>query len=78
MWHGYGLVAFLLYVGLAAAVVLAAGRRVFVQRADGLWLLTLLVGVYCIVLMAGAKAAFWPVPALAWGLLAARLNDRSA
>jgi hypothetical protein len=69
MWRSFGLVPFLLYIGLALAAVVTAAKRVIIEGADDpRWHFMLYVSVFCLLLIVGAKSIYWPLPALAWGL----------
>lgn len=73
-WRQFGIVAFLIYIALCAAPPLLAAHQIFLKRSnDPLWVATLYFGAFCLFLVAATKAIFWPLPALAWGLLARRL-----
>lgn len=82
-WHNYGLVTFVLFVGLS----IWAGWVAFInswRTDDEAWSMALYISVYAIVLIVLAKSVYWPVPALAWGYVvgmnarAARRNQRLA
>lgn len=77
-WRQYGFFAFVLYVGLCVVPPVWAGIRLLRTRDTAPeWLLAAMVGGYCAVLAIGAKAIFWPMPSLAWGLfIAAMLAER--
>jgi hypothetical protein len=72
-WSQFGLVPFLLYVGLCFATV--AGALLLTEQTTLEWRLTLFVGIFTTVLALLLKSVFWAMPALAWGLLAARLDS---
>lgn len=71
VWRQYGLLAFILYAGLSLAAAVIPIRIVLTgKETSPHWLLAAMVGGYCLVLVVASKAVFWPLPALAWGLLA--------
>jgi hypothetical protein len=72
-WSQFGLVPFLLYIGLCLATV--AGALLLPDQTSPEWRLTLFVGIFTTVLAFLLKSVFWAMPALAWGLLAARLDS---
>lgn len=73
-WRQYGLIAFVLYGGLCfLPPIYAAWRMLWGKDTSPEWLLAAMVGGYCAVLAVFAKAIFWPMPALAWGLFIAAM-----
>ena len=75
VWQQFGIISFLLYVFLSVRAFLVSGVKVVLQNAkeDRAWRLVLLVSVYALSLVIVSKAIYWPVPAFAWGLYAARV-----
>ena len=72
-WQQYGIVGFLLYAGLSlGAVAFSAWRVIIKGDRSFLMLATLLISVYSVGLIFLTKSVFWPVPALAWGMVVAR------
>ena len=71
-WHQFGFVPFLIYLALCMASALIAAGHILRGATDPMWTLTLYVGAFTLLLAVGAKSIFWAMPALAWGLLAAR------
>ncbi len=71
-WHQFGFVPFLIYLALCMAPALIAAGHFLRGATDPMWTLTLYVGAFTLLLAVGAKSIFWAMPALAWGLLAAR------
>jgi hypothetical protein len=72
-WRQYGLLGFLLYMLLSLqASFLTARETIWRGSQDPMWLLAMLVTVYAVALTFAAKSMFWPLPALAWGLVVAR------
>lgn len=75
-WRQYGLVSFVLYtIFCLAAACLPIWKVLVGKETSPHWLLAAMVGGYCLVLVVATKAVFWPVPALAWGLLASRYQE---
>ena len=75
-WRAYGLVAFLLFTALTIVVSYSSTRAVFMSRysSDPMWMLAFLVAAYTTALLLLTKSIYWPLPALAWGLVARRLT----
>lgn len=77
VWRQYGLFAFLLYVGLCTWAAWLTFRQVILLGSkDHMWLFAFLITAYGCALIIATKSVFWPLPALAWGLVAARLPRR--
>ena len=75
VWQQFGLIPFLLYSGLSVAAAAIPAWIIFGRLSDDpAWTLTLYVGSFALLLVIIAKSVFWPLPALAWGLLAGQLN----
>lgn len=73
MWRQYGVVPFVLFVGLCAAALAKGVHAVFISRdSKPETLMLLYVAAYTALLMLFAKSVYWPMPALAWGLYAGR------
>lgn len=70
-WVNYGLLGFVLYVGLTASAFLGAAYRMLVvdDRATW-WVFAFSLNFVCLLLLVLAKPVFWPLPALGWGAFA--------
>lgn len=74
-WSQYGILAFILYLALTLSVPAVAAWQVLWRQSDHpLWLMTLFVGGVAAAMVLAVKAVYWPLPALAWGLLASRVS----
>lgn len=73
MWAEFGLIPFILYLALSFQAFVASLTN---ARARGFdhddWALTFFVSSFCVILIVVAKSIYWPLPAFAWGLYAAR------
>lgn len=68
-WVQFGLIGFLLYIGLTIKASLACvGRVVFWGERSPIWLLALIVNCVTLFLMTITKSVFWELPPLGWGL----------
>lgn len=73
-WVTYGLVGFLLYISLAMYGFLVAAREVILkQQATPIWAFAFTLNFVCLLLIIVSKSVYWPLPALAWGVLAQAL-----
>lgn len=69
-WVSYGLVGFLMYVCLVAGAFLLSARYYVLRRRDApLWAFAFMLNFVCLLLVALAKAVFWALPALGWGVV---------
>lgn len=76
-WQQFGIAGFLLYAGLSLGAVGYSACRIVAENDDSfLMIATLLVAVYSVGLIFLTKSVFWPMPALAWGMAAARYSTR--
>lgn len=74
-WRQYGLFAFIIYAGLCIVPpFVAAWRLIWKRDTSPEWLLAGMLSGYCAVLAIFAKAIFWPMPALAWGVFIAAMT----
>lgn len=73
VWRQFGLVAFLIYITLVGTAVVIPLRHL--RSLTPLHASSLFVGGYSLVLMAIGKSVFWPIPALAWGIAAAAMQE---
>ncbi|MCC5881198.1 MAG: hypothetical protein JJU25_00980 [Halomonas sp.] len=80
-WVNFGLLGFLLYLGLTATAFLGAALRLL-SAGDwsGRWVFAFSINFVCLLLIVLAKPVFWPLPALGWGafanaLVASRLQQ---
>jgi hypothetical protein len=70
LWRQHGFVPFLLFVGLCTAALVKGIWRVFVTRdSEPETRMLLYVAAYSMLLLLFSKSVYWPMPALAWGLL---------
>ncbi|MGY6563344.1 MAG: hypothetical protein ACXIU5_01275 [Halomonadaceae bacterium] len=70
-WVNYGLLGFVLYLGLTvSAFVGATYRLLFVGARDARWVFAFSINFVCLLLIVLAKPVFWPLPALGWGAFA--------
>lgn len=71
-WQQFGLIGFSIYAALCVMPFAAGTWLVFFEgRGDRAALSLLLFGGFTFALVLGVKSVYWPLPALAWGLLAA-------
>ncbi|MCE8031651.1 MAG: hypothetical protein LPK20_02035 [Halomonas sp.] len=70
-WVNYGLLGFVLYLGLTVSAFFGAAYRMLVvgDRAAG-WVFAFSINFVCLLLIVLAKPVFWPLPALGWGAYA--------
>ena len=70
-WVNYGLIGFVLYVGMTVVAFLGAAYRM-VYRRDTVawWVFAFSINFVCLLLVVLAKPVFWPLPALGWGAFA--------
>lgn len=72
-WHNYGLAAFVLYAALSGAALWTSFRAVALREVNSKeWQFAFYTSVFVVVSIIAAKSVYWPLPALAWGLVAAR------
>ncbi|WP_104204266.1 hypothetical protein [Billgrantia saliphila] len=70
-WVNYGLLGFLLYVGLTANAFLgSAYRMVMLGDRAAWWVFAFAINFVSLLLIVLAKPVFWPLPALGWGAFA--------
>ncbi|MGR4068157.1 hypothetical protein [Billgrantia sp. C5P2] len=70
-WVNYGLLGFILYIGLTLFAFVGAGYRLlFVGDRAARWVFAFSINFVCLLLMVLAKPVFWPLPALGWGAFA--------
>ncbi len=70
-WVNYGLLGFLLYVGLTASAFLGSAYRMVVVGDHGAWwVFAFATNFVSLLLIVLAKPVFWPLPALGWGAFA--------
>ena len=73
VWRQFGIVPFILFVGISAVGGWLCFRKLFIERVEApMWVLAGMMAGYTILLVVVSKSVFWPLPALAWGLVAAR------
>ena len=73
-WVTYGLAGFLLYTSLTLYGFIVSARRVILKRqTTSLWLFAFMLSLVCLLLIIVSKSVYWPLPALAWGILAQAL-----
>ena len=78
VWRQFGLLPFLIYFAMSIASVALGAYLVFVRKElTPNARLLLLVSAYCLIVGLAAKPIYWPMPALAWGLAAARIKSLS-
>lgn len=70
-WVNYGLLGFLLYVGMTVVAFIGSAYRM-VLRGDtrAWWVFAFSINFVCLLLIVLAKPVFWPLPALGWGAFA--------
>ena len=69
-WVTYGLVGFLLYVSLTLYGFLASARQIILKRRNTLhWMFAFMLNFVCLLLIIASKSVYWPLPALAWGIV---------
>ncbi|MDO9384672.1 MAG: hypothetical protein Q7T86_17635 [Hyphomicrobiaceae bacterium] len=69
-WQNFGLIAFILYLTLALSALLIAARQVLLRNANSEWHFAFYVSLFTFLSVVAAKSVYWPLPALAWGLVA--------
>ncbi|MFY0990302.1 hypothetical protein [Halomonas sp. C05BenzN] len=70
-WVNYGLIGFVLYVGMTAVAFLGAAYRMVYRRDTAAWwVFAFSINFVCLLLVVLAKPVFWPLPALGWGAFA--------
>jgi hypothetical protein len=67
-WVNYGVVGFLLYIMLTTIATIASVYYIVNRSYSDDWLLSFCINFVSLVLIIGAKSAFWALPALGWGL----------
>lgn len=72
VWRDYGIVSFVVFALLTSALPLIAMWHVLWKGSDDpMWFLALYAGGVILIASLAVKAVYWPLPAFAWGLLAA-------
>lgn len=70
-WRQYGIVAFLLYMGMAITAFAVSAWAVLARKdTTPEWLSTAMIAGFSLLLVVFAKSIYWPMPALAWGIAA--------
>ncbi|MDI5933021.1 hypothetical protein [Halomonas kalidii] len=70
-WVNYGLLGFVLYVGMTVVAFLGAAYRMVYRRdTSAWWVFAFSINFVCLLLVVLAKPVFWPLPALGWGAFA--------
>lgn len=70
MWRQFGLMAFAIFCGLTIYCVIVSGRRVLSSApGSSSWMFPGYISFFSLVLVVATKGIFWPIPALAWGLV---------
>ncbi len=68
-WVSYGLLGFLMYSNLILWSFLGSAYMCFSKKEfNGVFGFSFLINFSCLILAIIAKAVFWPLPALGWGL----------
>lgn len=68
-WVNYGVVGFVLYLGLSVAALFGSMYRVCVQGSrESIWLMAFVFNLVILLLIILVKGVFWPLTALGWGL----------
>ena len=76
-WVTYGLAGFLLYVSLTLYGFLGSARHVIPKRqTTSPWLFAFMLNLVCVLLIIVSKSVYWPLPALAWGVVVNALVNR--
>lgn len=78
VWRDFGLLALVLFSFMTIAATLTALWQVVVKGSTApMWYMTLCVSGVTLLLAAITKGVYWPLPAMAWGLAAARAVESS-
>lgn len=80
VWQQYGLMSFLVYLILSIASIGISLWKVLIERSDDpRWHMAAYISGACLILVLATKSVYWPVPAMAWGLVLSNyMRDRSA
>lgn len=68
VWVNYGVIGFLIYIMLTTIATAGSVYYIVSRSYSDDWLLSFSFNFVSLVLITGAKSAFWPLPALGWGL----------
>jgi len=75
-WVSFGLLGFLLVSFISLTSMITCTRAVLRKSPSNTWILAFYVNAFSTLLLLVAKPIFWPIPALAWGLIvSARWHD---
>ncbi|HEX2839819.1 O-antigen ligase family protein [Hyphomicrobium sp.] len=76
-WVSFGLIGFVLYIGIAVATTIVSLVGFF-RSMDSEWQLSLYLNASSLLMIVFAKPVFWPFIALGWGLCIAKSSKRKA
>lgn len=78
MWQQFGVISFVLYVGLCLGSLCIGLAYLVVGRPSPHVEVLFYLSLACLVGVATTKSIFWPIPALAWGIAAQVIVTRAA